>query len=339
MVGGGVKRWVPRPVKAWIRGVNQRESATIPAAAPPTEIPLEPVPELPTLPTAVPVEQPVFDADLALRLPYLSAVGVVSDPEAPDLAFPDFAPPAERSGELELPPEERWTVAEEFLESGRRDAERMVEAIGSAGLELETGTRVLDFGCGPGRVLRWLPHHIDGWGVDLNADRIAWCQSALSPPFRFATCGTYPHLPFADGSFDLVYAGSVFTHLSELADAWLLELIRITAPGGLLYLTVHDQASIEFCRRKDPESLSRALTGWAWPDETEDRFREWSDRLGTDLQGFTIGRGYLAQVFYDRDAIVRHWDRYAEVVEVIPEAFAFHQTAVVLRRRSDDRTW
>ena len=70
---------------------------------------------------------------------------------------------------------------------------------------------------------------------------------------------------------------------------------------------------------------------------TEARFRAWSDALGTDLQGFTIGRGYLAQVFYDRDAIVGHWGRYADVVEVVPDAFAFHQTAIVLRRRDDRR--
>jgi hypothetical protein len=36
---------------------------------------------------------------------------------------------------------------------------------------------------------------------------------------------------------------------------------------------------------------------------------------------------------------VRHWGRYAEVVAVVPEAFAEHQTAVVLRRRPDDRSW
>jgi hypothetical protein len=83
---------------------------------------------------------------------------------------------------------------------------------------------------------------------------------------------------------------------------------------------------IRTCRSRTPRSASSTPV-------------RWSDRLGDDLQGFTIGRGYLAQVFYDRDAIVRPWGRYAEVVEVIPEAFAGHQTAVVLRRRDDDRTW
>ncbi|MCC5954045.1 MAG: class I SAM-dependent methyltransferase [Acidimicrobiia bacterium] len=319
---------VPRRAKERLRGVVRREVAL---AQPPSETIVE-VREV--------IEQVrALDPDQVLAAPYVAAVTVVPEPEATDQAFPRFAPQLDQATEFPVPPKHLWTVAEQFLESGQRDAERMLDVTRRAGLELDAGTRVLDLGCGPARVLRWLPPSIDGWGVDLNAERIAWCQAFLSPPFRFATCGTYPHLPFGDATFDLVYAGSVFTHIAELADSWLLELLRLTVPGGLLYLTVHDQSSIEFCRSIDPSSHTRALTGFAQPDATEQRFRQWSDRLGTDLDGFTIGRGYYAQVFYDRDSIVRHWARYAEVVDVVPEAFAWHQTAVLLRRRADDADW
>lgn len=327
MAGGTIREMVRRSLRPVARAIRG------------------PAPIQPTLPTLT-GPPPDLPAEQALRLPFLTAVSVVSEPAEDDLAFPRFAPPGnpvtgsdDTGDDLPVPPAERWTVIEDFLGSGERDAGRLIEIVGDAGLELRAGTRVLDFGCGPGRVLRWLPREVDGWGVDLDADRIAWCQEALSPPFRFATCGTNPHLPFEDRRFDLVYAGSVFTHLSELADAWLLELLRVTEPGGLLYLTIHDRASIEFCRAAAPEAPSRALTGFAWPEETEARFRDWSDRLGVDLDGFTIGRGYLAQVFYDRGAIRRHWGRYAEVVSVVPEAFAGHQSAVVLRRRTDDLAW
>ena len=49
---------------------------------------------------------------------------------------------------------------------------------------------------------------------------------------NFATVTTAPHLPFADGYFDFAYCSSVFTHISDLADAWLLELRRIVRSGG-----------------------------------------------------------------------------------------------------------
>jgi ubiquinone/menaquinone biosynthesis C-methylase UbiE len=67
-----------------------------------------------------------------------------------------------------------------------------------------------------------------------------WANRHLRPPFRFVTPTTLPHLPFADGYFQMIYAGSVFTHIADLADAWLLELRRVLAPGGRAYLTFHD---------------------------------------------------------------------------------------------------
>jgi len=45
-------------------------------------------------------------------------------------------------------------------------------------------------------------------------------------------------LPFEDSSFDLVYCGSVFTHVSDLADAWFLELRRILRKGGYAYINL-----------------------------------------------------------------------------------------------------
>ena len=47
-------------------------------------------------------------------------------------------------------------------------------------------------------------------------------QSAVEPPLRFA-----------DGSFDIVYAYSVFSHLSERVQLrWVEEFARILRPGG-----------------------------------------------------------------------------------------------------------
>jgi 2-polyprenyl-3-methyl-5-hydroxy-6-metoxy-1,4-benzoquinol methylase len=45
---------------------------------------------------------------------------------------------------------------------------------------------------------------------------------------------------FKENSFDLIYALSVFTHLSEpLQRFWITELTRIVRPGGHLFITLH----------------------------------------------------------------------------------------------------
>ena len=105
------------------------------------------------------------------------------------------------------------------------------------------GMRILDWGCGPGRVVRHLSTEFGAegsyFGCDPNERSIEWCQAAL-PGIDFRESGLMPPLDYTDGSMDLIYGISIFTHLS--ADAhrtWVKELARVLAPGGLAMLTTH----------------------------------------------------------------------------------------------------
>jgi len=109
------------------------------------------------------------------------------------------------------------------------------------------GGRVLEWGCGPARIVRHLPSLLGGtWdvhGSDANAKTIRWCADHL-PSIRFVENGALPPLPFPDGHFDFVYSVSVFTHLPEAAHAgWARELHRVLKPGGLLLCTLNGDAS------------------------------------------------------------------------------------------------
>jgi SAM-dependent methyltransferase len=130
-----------------------------------------------------------------------------------------------------------------FLESGRLAAESVRDALARHGRRIEELDALLDFGCGCGRVTR----HWAGLdrtavhGADANEHAIAWCRANL-PFARFASNGLAPPLDHDDGSFDLVYALSVFTHLPEdLQQAWIHELARLLRPGGFLLLTTHGE--------------------------------------------------------------------------------------------------
>jgi len=141
-----------------------------------------------------------------------------------------------------------------FLEGGRLGYESV-----RAHADADELVAVLDFGCGCGRVTRYW-HDFAGTisGSDLNADAIAWCRGNL--PFgRFERNGLEPPLLFADGSFDLVYGLSVFTHLAvETQRRWLDELHRVLRPGATLLLTTHGESYRE---RLEPDELERFGAG------------------------------------------------------------------------------
>ncbi len=125
--------------------------------------------------------------------------------------------------------------------NGRKGAEWIIDLLEKNGLDMDGFNDILDFGCGCGRVLRFWKNltHTRVYGTDYNPSLIKWCENNL-PFARVSVNGACSRTDYSDNFFDLVYAISVFTHLSmEMQSFWLDELIRITKPGGYIILTVH----------------------------------------------------------------------------------------------------
>jgi len=103
---------------------------------------------------------------------------------------------------------------------------------------------VLEWGCGPGRLLRHMAgllaaRDVRLTGSDYNPETIAWCRQNLAG-IDFVQNDLMPPLPLSDKRFDVVFNFSVLTHLSEAAQvAWIAELRRVLKPGGLLICTTH----------------------------------------------------------------------------------------------------
>lgn len=145
-----------------------------------------------------------------------------------------------------------------FSERGQADAATFRALAQRHGRDMTAGTDVLDFGCGAGRIARWLaPDVIAGGGsftgTDLNRRLSGWCAANL--PGHYVTNALKPPLGLADGTVDLIYAHSVLTHLTEpVAKAWLAELARVLRPGGVALLTFHDEA---YAQLAAPELTAR----------------------------------------------------------------------------------
>jgi len=134
-----------------------------------------------------------------------------------------------------------------FLEGGELAASSISQALLEQGVVVADLDAILDFGCGCGRVLRhWhaLPR-TTVFGTDHNPKLVEWSRQYLP----FASVGVnqlQPPLEYQDASFDLVYAMSVFTHLTEgLQSAWMDELARVVRPSGHIVISTHGEAYLD----------------------------------------------------------------------------------------------
>ncbi|WP_207432058.1 class I SAM-dependent methyltransferase [Sabulibacter ruber] len=237
------------------------------------------------------------------------------------------------STRLPVPPIEYWEgyadTEEDYLAGGKKDMDVLLSILEKAEASPKTFTRVLDLGCAAGRMLRHFPGtkgKSELWGSDINARYINWCQQNFDDPFFFLTNTTAPHLPFEDNSFDLVYCGSVFTHITDTADAWFLELRRILRKGGYAYLTIHDEHTLDlmFTKYKDDPLFSDFV-------ESVRQFYEKQSVQGQNYVYFNICSDPASQIFYNREYLVKKWARFARVLSVTPEAHD-HQTAILLQK-------
>lgn len=118
---------------------------------------------------------------------------------------------------------------------------------------------VLEIGAGYGRMAVGLtdflvpPGSYDG--IEIIDKAVGWCTREIStryPNFRFHhadICNRYSNpngkmsatdyrLPFADGTFDLVFLAAVFTNmLPKDIDAYLAEISRVLKPDGRCFIT------------------------------------------------------------------------------------------------------
>jgi ubiquinone/menaquinone biosynthesis C-methylase UbiE len=116
---------------------------------------------------------------------------------------------------------------------------------------LRRDSRVLDFGVGWGRIIRFFVNDVDPahlYGVDVDGAIVEEARS-LGVPGDLRQISSLEPLSFPDAYFDVIYAFSVFSHLStRSATFWLPELMRVLKPGGSLLITTTTDHFLELCQ-------------------------------------------------------------------------------------------
>ncbi len=164
------------------------------------------------------------------------------------------------------------------------------------------GKRVLDFGCGAGRTLRQfhdVAESAEFWGCDIHGPSIDWLRGNLCPPFRAWQGSEFPKLPQPDGYFDLIYAMSVYTHITDAWAGWLLEHRRALSNDGLMIVSF----------------LGEGMIG----ELLDER---WDDQL-VGMNVSRVGASFDESgpmVFHSPWWLRAHWGRAFDIVQLLPHA-------------------
>ncbi|MDX2343021.1 MAG: methyltransferase domain-containing protein [Acidimicrobiia bacterium] len=99
------------------------------------------------------------------------------------------------------------------------------------------GTRLLDFGCGPGSITVDLGHHVAPTGsvvgLDSNAEVVEIAaREAAGPGVSYLRSSVYD-IPMADEAFDVAYGHQILQHLGDPVAA-LGEIYRVLDRGGIV---------------------------------------------------------------------------------------------------------
>lgn len=209
-----------------------------------------------------------------------------------------------------------------FTRAGQHVTADLMRLLADAGIPPRSIGTALDFGCGCGRVLRYVRSELLETaicGADIDTEAIEWCRANLGFA-RFVVNESRAAMPFPDRHFDLIYGISVFTHLDEdMQNFWLAELQRVARPGGILILSVHGASIYE---RNLSASKLRSLRrdGIRFDVRTTGRFK---------VDGLP---DFYQMAYHTRDYIERVWTRYFSIIDYVPQGIVGHQDAVVLRR-------
>lgn len=251
---------------------------------------------------------------------------------------PDKCAEFARADRAELPPPSRREMYHgadhaAYWLSGLGDSQLVRSLAAPRGSE---PMRILDLGCSSGRLSRHFSdaRTVASYGCDINADSIAWVRKNLPHVVAF-TSTVLPSLPLPDAHLDALCALSVFTHIDEFEEAWLLETRRVLRPGGVAIVSIHSGRTWSDMMTKHRFLGQPLLRRGQCIDGRQVTEADFSRPMPNGRVVVTDTREavYNTNVFHDLDYVRSRWTRVFPDLRVIERAHGEHQDIVVMTRR------
>ena len=213
-----------------------------------------------------------------------------------------------------VPPKRLWSMGAAEYQSVGQDFMKLFIEQG----HLQPSHRVLDVGCGVGRMTVPLTGYLSGAGsyegFDIEKKGVRWCQEAITsrfPHFRFHhsdvlnrhynprgrhQASSY-RFPYDDERFDFIYLTSVFTHMFPAdLENYLKEIARVLKRGGTCFITffiLNAESAALVREHRSTQDFSHPLDGCVTttPDDPEAalaypeaQVRAWFARFGLAIE-------------------------------------------------------
>lgn len=196
---------------------------------------------------------------------------------------------------------------ESFSESARAlayKASNLYEAV--TGETINESTKVLDWGCGCGKIYRYLKNTgCQYTGADIDYKNLSWCRENL-PEAELIQLAPNDASDLKGRQFDLVFSFSVMTHLIERDQIfWLKELCKVTS--GFLVLSIHGTNHTAAVNKGMLDTLVE------------------EGKIGGSVNqdiGDVDDQGSYVDVANSYGNILRGWSKFVDVLAIIPGALA-----------------
>lgn len=185
-----------------------------------------------------------------------------------------------------------------FMEDGLLAASELV-ALSKPYLTMQK-PRLLDWGCGVGRMCRHFPSQLpdaEWFGCDTNSEYIYWNRQVYGD-VQFSVTGYHPPTHYPNAFFDALFGMSVLTHIEDsLQEEWIKELYRIVQPGGILILSTQGN---HYANRLLPQEKKALTSNGVYTRQFEKK----GHRMMSTYHSATEFRKMLATYF----TIIDFWD-------------------------------